>query len=179
MLLIPAGIELRHEPRTDDLRMYASRSTSREPGDRLMHTRHGSRLWHSKGRHRYRWYWHIQAGPHHEGARLGHQSRHSANCAVPHPHCHVRYPRSLRARHIRPHCQRHQASTRDQLLAVCWILPHGCWTVSRAVRAGCGLCDWNCGRRGMLQQLRWRRETDSTRACVPTCHNRGYLSAWF
>jgi hypothetical protein len=71
-------------------------------------------------------------------------------CAVPHSDCHVRYPGGLRPCNISPHRKRHQASTGEELLALCRILPHGCWTVRWAVRAGCGLCDWNRGRRGML-----------------------------
>jgi hypothetical protein len=71
-------------------------------------------------------------------------------CTVSHPNCHVRYLGCLRPRNIGPHRQRHQAPAREELLAICWVLPHGCWPICRAIRLGCGLCDWNRRRRSML-----------------------------
>jgi hypothetical protein len=112
-----------------------------------MGDRHGSRVWHSKGRHWYCWYWNLQARPDHEGVTPSYRGGAPADApAVPHPHRHVRYPRRLLPRHFRPHRQRHEAPAREELLAVRRLLPHGGRSVSRTVRAGGRLRHRNCWR---------------------------------
>jgi hypothetical protein len=136
-----------------------SPTTRAESRQALTRHRHGRRVRHSQGRHRYCGHWHLQARPDHEGMAVNLLAGAPADTrAVAHPDCHVRYPRRLRPRHIRAHRERHQAAAREELLAVCGLLPHGCGTVRRAVGAGRGLCDWHRGRRRTLHASNARQK---------------------